>query len=214
VSGVNWRHPNADPHQDARLTRLDRSSLVEVPVRLSHHRLARRQRGDTNSTLTTLLEDAVGPRIPDVNTLVPEVQEVARALVKAAGNGSVPPTTISLVYLRAGQIVGNTYQTIRHSVDLRKAGQSEERIATVATWWDAPYFTDAERAALALTEAVFQPNTRGAERVPDDLFAQASKHYDDKALSTLLVMLASAGFWMNIALVLKPPPVGQQAEPA
>lgn len=156
----------------------------------------------------------MGPRIPDVNPFVPEIREVAGALAKATGNGSVPSTTISLIYLRAGQIVGNTYQTMRHSVDLRKAGESEERIATVATWWDAPYFSDAERAALALTEAVFQPNARGEERVPDDLFAEVSKHYDDKALSTLMVVLGSAGFWMSIALVLKPPPVGQKAESA
>ena len=152
--------------------------------------------------------------IPDVNTFVPEIREVTSALLKATGNGSVPPTTISLIYLRAGQIVGNTYQAIRHSVDLRKAGESEERIASVATWWDAPYFTEGERAALALTEAVFQPNARGEERVPDDLFAEASKHYDEKALSTLMVTLASAGFWMAVALVLKPPPVGQEAESA
>lgn len=156
----------------------------------------------------------MGLRIPDINTYVPEIQEVAGALFKAAGNGSVPPATMSLVYLRAGQIVGSTYQTIRHSTDLRKAGESEERVASVATWWDAPYFTDAERAALALTEAVFQPSARGAERVPDELFAEASKHYDERALSTLIVVLASAGFWMNVALTLKPPPVGQEAQPA
>jgi len=59
---------------------------------------------------------------------------LAGALVKAAGNGSVPTTTISLVYLRAGQIAGNTYQAIRHSTDLRKAGESEERIGSVGTW--------------------------------------------------------------------------------
>jgi AhpD family alkylhydroperoxidase len=160
------------------------------------------------------MEDTVGLRIPDINKLVPEIPEVAGALVKATENGSVPPTTISLIYLRAGQIVGNTYQVMRHSVDLRKAGESEERIATVATWWDAPYFTNAERAALALTEAVFQPNARGDERVPDDLFAEVSKHHDEKALSTLTVVLASAGFWMNVALILKPPPVGQEAKSA
>jgi alkylhydroperoxidase family enzyme len=153
----------------------------------------------------------VGPRIPDANTLVPEIQEVAGALVKAATNGAVPTPTIGLVYLRAGQIVGNTYQAIRNSADLRKAGESEERIAAVATWWDAPYFTEAERAALALTEAVLQPSARGEERVSDDLFAEAAKHYDDKALSTLMVVLASASFWMTIAVVLKPPPIGQDA---
>lgn len=148
----------------------------------------------------------MGPRIADVNTLVPEIQQIAGALVKAQQNGALPTTTISLVYLRAGQIVGNTYQVIRHTGDLRKAGEAEERIASVASWADALYFTDAERAALALTEAVFQPSARGEERVPDDLFADASKHFDEKALATLVVVLASAGFWMNVALVLKPPP--------
>jgi alkylhydroperoxidase family enzyme len=119
----------------------------------------------------------------------------------------VPATTTSLVYLRAGQIVGSTYQVMRHSLDLRKAGESEARIAAVATWWDAPYFTVAERAALALTDAVFQPNARGEERVPDDLYAKVAKHYDDKAMATLMVVLASAGFWMNVALISKPTPV-------
>ena len=153
----------------------------------------------------------MGPRIADANKLIPEIQEVAGALVRAASNGSVPSATISLMYLRAGQIVGNTYQVIRHSVALREAGESEERIAAVASWWDAPYFTDTERAALALTEAVFQPNARGEERVSDDLFAEAARHYDEKALATLLVVLASAGFWMTVAMVLKPPAAGQPA---
>lgn len=149
-------------------------------------------------------------RIPDVNTFVPEIQAVAGALAKATGNGSVPSTTMSLVYLRAGQIVGSTYQVMRHSADLRRAGESEERIASVASWWDAPYFSDAERAALALTDATFQPNARGEERVSEAVFAEAKKHYDDKALSTLAVVLASAGFWMNVAVILKPAPVGQE----
>ncbi|HKN97578.1 MAG TPA: carboxymuconolactone decarboxylase family protein [Pseudonocardiaceae bacterium] len=150
-------------------------------------------------------------RIPEINTMIPEIQEVAGALVKATANGALPAETISLVFLRAGHIVGSTYQVQRHTGDLRRAGVSEERIAGVATWWDAPYFTDAERAALALTDAVLQPSPRGEERVPDDLWAEVAKHYDAKALSTLTVLLASAGFWMAIALLIKPPPAGQAA---
>jgi AhpD family alkylhydroperoxidase len=153
------------------------------------------------------MEDTVGPRIPDANTHLPEIQQLAGVLVKATANGSVPATTTSLVYLRAGQLVGSTYQVMRHSVDLRKAGESEARIAAVATWRDAPYFTDAERAALALTDAVFQPAARGEERVPDDLYLEVAKHYDDKAMATLMVVVASAGFWMNVALINKPEPV-------
>lgn len=145
-------------------------------------------------------------RIPDANTHLPEIQELAGLLVKATGNGSVPATTTRLVYLRAGLLVGSTYQVLRHSTDLRAAGEPEARIAAVATWHDAPHFTDAERAALTLTDAVFQPAPRGGERVPDDLYAEVAKHYDDKAMATLMVVLASAGFWMNVALVNKPAP--------
>jgi alkylhydroperoxidase family enzyme len=132
---------------------------------------------------------------------------LAGVMVKATGNGAVPATTTSLVYLRAGQIVGSTYQVMRHSVDLRQAGESEARIAAVATWSDAPYFTDAERAALALTDAVFQPSERGEQRVPDDLYTQVAMHYDNKAMATLMLVLASAGFWMNVALINQPTPV-------
>jgi AhpD family alkylhydroperoxidase len=156
------------------------------------------------------MEDT-GMRIPEINTHIPEIQQVAGAMVKAATNGALPANTMSLLYLRASQVVGNTYQTIRHSRDLRKAGESEDRIAAVSTWWDAPYFTDAERAAFALTDAVFGPTPVGAERVPDDLFAEVAKHYDDKAMSTLIVVLASAGFWMNVAMLLKPPTAGLEA---
>ena len=157
-----------------------------------------------------MTENAARPRIPDANQLVPEIQNVARELVQATVNGSVPATTTTLMFLRAGQIVGNTYQAIRHTMALREAGESEQRIAAVATWWDAPYFTEAERAALALTEAVFGPNPRGEERVSDELFARAAQHYDEKALATLMVTLASAGFWMVVALVLKPPAFEQE----
>jgi alkylhydroperoxidase family enzyme len=152
------------------------------------------------------MEDPVESRLPDVTTHLPEIQEVAGALVKATGNGSVPATTSSLVYLRAGQIVGSTYQVLRHSGDLRRAGQSEARIAAVASRWDAPLFTDAERAALALTDAVFQPAARGEERVPDEFYREVAKHYDDKAMATLMTVVASAGFWMNIALINNPAP--------
>lgn len=146
-------------------------------------------------------------RMPDANTHLPEIQQLAGLMVRSVGNGSVPATTTSLVYLRAGHIVGSTYQVIRHSADLRKAGEPEHRINAVATWPDAPYFTEPERAALALTDAVFTPAAPGAERVPEALFTETTKHYDDKAMATLMMTLATAGFWMNIALVSTPDPL-------
>jgi alkylhydroperoxidase family enzyme len=120
-------------------------------------------------------------------------------------NGSIPRTTIGLVQLRAGQIVGSTYHTIRQTGDLRMAGEQEERIAAVASWRDAPYFTDAERVALELVEAVLTPCPFG-QRVPDELYARAAAHYDDKALWTLTLAIGQICFFIPVALVAKPIP--------
>ncbi|MEU5881213.1 carboxymuconolactone decarboxylase family protein [Spirillospora sp. NPDC047279] len=153
----------------------------------------------------TIGQETSQSRLPNPAALVPELGEIGKALFKATGNGSIPQATISLVQLRAGQIVANTYLTVLHTGNLRKAGESEERITSVASWRDAPYFTDAERAALALVEAVLTPNPHG-ERVPDDLYTQASAHYDDKALATLTLAIGQVGFFIPLALIGKPLP--------
>ncbi|MGE7438522.1 carboxymuconolactone decarboxylase family protein [Kitasatospora sp. NPDC001175] len=161
---------------------------------------------DAQPTSTpTTARNATGSRMPNPLKLVPEMGAVAGALFKAVGNGSVPQTTIDLVQLRAGQIVGNTYLTVMHTNSLRNAGQSEERITAVASWQDAPYFTGAETAALALVEAVLQPAADG-ERVPDELYARIAGHYDDKALATLAIAIGQVNFFIPIALIGKPLP--------
>ncbi|MCJ1678399.1 carboxymuconolactone decarboxylase family protein [Streptomyces sp. APSN-46.1] len=152
------------------------------------------------------------PRMPNPIDLVPELADVSASLFRATGNRSVPRATISLLQLRAGQIVGNTYLTVLHSSFLRKAGESEERITAVASWQDAPYFTEAERAALALTEAVLQPAPHGTERVTDELYAEAAKHYDDKALATLTIAIGQVNFFIALAVIGKPTPVSSLAD--
>ncbi|WP_405820854.1 carboxymuconolactone decarboxylase family protein [Streptomyces sp. NBC_00838] len=141
----------------------------------------------------------------DPSELVPELAEVSAALFRAVGNGSVPRTTIRLVHLRAGQLVGSTYLTVLHTGFLRRAGVSGERITSVVSWRDSPYFDGAERAALALVEAVLQPSADG-ERVSDELYALAAGHYDAKALATLVNAIGQVGFFIAIALIAKPVP--------
>ncbi|MFE5811692.1 carboxymuconolactone decarboxylase family protein [Streptomyces sp. NPDC056491] len=146
-------------------------------------------------------------RMPDPAVLVPEVNDISAALFRATGNRSVPRTTMSLVHLRAGQIVGNTYLTVLNTGFLRKAGESEERITAVSSWQDAPFFTGAERAALALVEATLQPAPTGRERVGDELYAEVAAHYDDKALATLTVAIGQISFFIALAVIGKPQPV-------
>jgi alkylhydroperoxidase family enzyme len=150
--------------------------------------------------------------MPDPAAFVPEVNDVSAALFRATGNRSVPRTTMSLVHLRAGQIVANTYLTILNTAFLRKAGVPEERITAVSSWQDAPYFTDAERAALALVEATLQPAPHGRERVTDELYAEVARHYDDKALATLTVAIGQINFFIALAVIGKPAPVTSLAD--
>ncbi|MFJ3517100.1 MULTISPECIES: carboxymuconolactone decarboxylase family protein [unclassified Streptomyces] len=151
-------------------------------------------------------------RMPDPAVLVPEVNDISAALFRATGNRSVPRTTMSLVHLRAGQIVGNTYLTVLNTGFLRKAGESEERITAVSSWQDAPFFTGAERAALALVEATLQPAPTGRERVGDELYAEVAAHYDDKALATLTVAIGQISFFIALAVIGKPQPVTSLAD--
>ncbi|GAA0519638.1 hypothetical protein Ade02nite_80800 [Paractinoplanes deccanensis] len=144
-------------------------------------------------------------RLPDPMPLFPEITPLAAGMAKLIANGTVPEATVHLMQLRAGQIVGSTYHTIYQTSLLRKAGVTEDQITAVASWQDAPYFSDAERVALELTEAVLTPNRTG-ERVPDELYGRAAAHYDDKALWTLTLVLAQICFFVPVALIAKPIP--------
>jgi AhpD family alkylhydroperoxidase len=153
----------------------------------------------------TTINTITASRLSNPARLVPELGAASGALYKAVANGSVPQSTIDLLQLRAGQIVGNTYLTAMHTKSLRESGQSQERIDAVASWQDAPYFTEAETVALALVEAVLQPNPHG-ERVSAELFTRAAAHYDEKALVTLALAIGQVNFYIPLALIGKPLP--------
>ncbi|MEV6231359.1 carboxymuconolactone decarboxylase family protein [Saccharopolyspora shandongensis] len=155
--------------------------------------------------MPTTQRDDIKSRLPDLTDQFPELAKLSAAVLNATRNGSVPQSTLGLVRLRAGQIVGSTYHALRATENLRKAGDSEERIIAVATWQDAPYFTDAERVALELVEAVLTPNPFG-ERVSDELFARAAAHYDDQALWTLTMAIGHFCLFVPVALIGKPIP--------
>jgi AhpD family alkylhydroperoxidase len=136
-------------------------------------------------------------RIENPALSVPGVMPALQRLAKALATTDVPETTRYLVQLRASQINGCAVCVDMHSRELRAAGEPDERIFTVATWRDVPYFTDAERAALALTEAA----TRLADRpdpVPDDVWAEAARHYDEPQLAALVVSIAAINAWNRI----------------
>ena len=105
--------------------------------------------------------------------------------------------TRELVHLRASQINGCSVCVDMHARELKKAGETDERLFAVAAWRDAPYFTDAERAALALTEAVTRLGDR-ADPVPDDVWDEAARHYDEQALAALILSIAQINVWNRL----------------
>ncbi len=128
---------------------------------------------------------------------VPGTFDALQALAKAAGQGSLPQATAEFVNLRASQINGCSVCVDLHARDLKKAGESDERIWAVGAWRDAPYFTDAERAALALTEAVTRLSDR-ADPVPDEIFDEAARHYEEPALKALILQITLINAWNRL----------------
>jgi AhpD family alkylhydroperoxidase len=125
--------------------------------------------------------------------------DALNAVSKAVSRARVPISR-ELVHLRASQINGCSVCVDMHAKGARKAGESEERVFAVAAWRDTPYFSDAERAALALTEAV----TRLADRpepVPDEIWDAAAEHFDEVQLGALVLDIATVNVWnrLNVA---------------
>jgi AhpD family alkylhydroperoxidase len=128
---------------------------------------------------------------------IPEATQAIQALAASFHNKGVPEEALALVHLRASQINGCSSCVQAGATAARKAGESEDRLATVAAWRDAPHFTDAERAALALTEAV----TRLADQpdpVPDEIWDEAARHYDEAGRAALLLAIATTNLFNRL----------------
>jgi len=110
------------------------------------------------------------------------------------------PISRELVHLRASQINGCSVCVDMHAKAARKAGESEERVFCVAAWRETPYFSEAERVALAFTEALTRLADR-AEQVPDELWDAAAEHFDETQLGALVLDIATVNLWnrLNIA---------------
>jgi AhpD family alkylhydroperoxidase len=136
-------------------------------------------------------------RIKQPVMTVPGAMEALQQLGAAAGQTGVPEVTRYLIEVRASQINGCSVCVDMHSRELKAAGEPDRRIFTVAAWRDAPYFTDAERAALALTEAL----TRLADRpdaVTDEIWDEAAQHYNESQLAGLVLTIAGINAWNRI----------------
>jgi AhpD family alkylhydroperoxidase len=134
--------------------------------------------------------------------ILPDAFQALNALHAAAKKGGVPSKTLGLVELRASQINGCSVCVDMHSRELKKGGETDDRLFAAAAWRDNPCFTDAERAALALAEAITRISDR-ADPVPDKIWEEAAGHYDEKALAALIIAIANINVWNRLNVTVR-----------
>lgn len=134
--------------------------------------------------------------------IVPDALQHLLTIGKTAKSSNLPDRTIGLVHLRASQINGCAFCVDMHARDLKKDGETDERLWAVAAWRESPHFNDAERAALALTEAATRLSDR-SDPVPDEVWNEASRHYDEPALAALILQIALINFWNRVNVTIR-----------
>ncbi len=144
-------------------------------------------------------------RMTNPALLFPETFQAVQALGASAAKAELPEQTVDLVQLRASQINGCSLCVDLHARMAKRSGETDQRLFAVAAWRDAPFFNDEERAALALTEAVTRLADQ-ADPVPDQVWEEAARHYDELQLAALLVQIAAVNVWNRLNV-----PVRQEA---
>jgi AhpD family alkylhydroperoxidase len=134
--------------------------------------------------------------------VIPESYQALMSLGEASRSAGVPQRTLELVHLRASQINGCSFCVDMHARDLKKGGESDERLWSVAAWRESPLFNEAERAALALTEAATRLSDT-ADPVSDEIWNQATRHYDERAMAALIINIAMINFWNRINVTIQ-----------
>jgi len=135
-------------------------------------------------------------RIQNPAMLLSEAMPHLQALAKSTENAGVPAETLALAHLRASQINGCGV-CVDMAFRYKKQGETAERLFAVSAWRDTPYFSDAERAALALTEAVTRLSDR-SDPVPDEVWNEAKRHYNDPQLAALLLHISMTNVWNRL----------------
>src|ERR1700732_179918 len=135
-------------------------------------------------------------RMKNPAMIVPGAMQALQALGKSAVQAGVPSRTLALVHRRASQINGCSV-CVDMAFRFKKAEDTNERLFAVAAWRETPYFSDAERAALALAEAVTRLSDR-ANPVSDEIWEEATRPYGEPALAALILWIAMTNGWNRL----------------
>lgn len=132
--------------------------------------------------------------------LAPEAYQHMYALEQFVAKSTLPATVRELVKLRVSQINGCAFCVDMHAHDLKAMGETDERLFSLVTWREAPFFTEAERAALALAE---EATRLGQDGVSVAVWAAAEARFDEQTLAALVVAIATINAWNRYGVTLR-----------
>jgi AhpD family alkylhydroperoxidase len=144
------------------------------------------------------------PRMKNPAMMIPEAMQAIQALISATQLGGVPQATLELVHLRASQVNGCSFCVDYGARQAKQSGESDERLFAVGAWRESPYFTDAERAALALAEAATRLSDR-SDPVPDEVWEEAARHFDERELASLILKIALTNLFNRVNVTTRQP---------
>lgn len=143
-------------------------------------------------------------RLTNPAALLPDAVKGINLIYKAAHSAGLAKSTLDLVHLRASQINGCSACVDSGARGMRKAGETDERLFSVAAWRETDYFTEAERAALDLAEHATRLADK-ADAVPDQVWEAAAKHFGETELASLVLWIATTNFFNRINAVTRQP---------
>ena len=143
--------------------------------------------------------ESAEPRI-DYRKVAPQAVQALWTVERYARGCTLEPTLLELVKLRASMINGCAYCVDMHSKDARALGESEQRLYALSVWREAPFFTPAERAALAWTEAVTEVS---AGHASDEVYRLAREHFDERKLVDLTMVIVAINSWNRLAIAFR-----------
>jgi AhpD family alkylhydroperoxidase len=149
-------------------------------------------------------EETVQARMKNPATVLPGVATGVKHLVTAARSTGLPGSTLELVHLRASQINGCS-ACVWTAVQAGHSDDESQKLWAVSAWREAPCFDDAERAALSLAEHVTRLADLNTDAVPDELWAELTKHYDEEQLAALILWTATTNFFNRLNATVKEP---------
>ena len=147
----------------------------------------------------------ITPRMKNPAGLLPGAYDAVQALIQSTRKGGVPAETMELVHLRVSQINGCSF-----CVDMgwsglkKKSDDAVRKLFAVSAWREAPFFTEAERAALTLAEAVTRLSDR-PDPVSDEIWDEAARHFDERQLAALLLWISTTNVFNRINVSVRQP---------